>query len=44
LLALVTLVLTMVLAVFSSWYLFVPAAAGVVAFLLRRLQRSTVEL
>ncbi len=44
LLALVTLVLTMVLAVFSSWYLFVPAAAGAVAFLLKRLQRSTVGL
>jgi amino acid efflux transporter len=42
-LALVTLVLMMVLAVFSSWYLLVPAVAGAVALLLKRLQRSTLE-
>jgi amino acid efflux transporter len=42
LLALVTLVLTIVLAVFSAWYLLVPAVAGAVALLLKRLQRSTL--
>ncbi len=37
LLALVTLVLILVLAVFSSWYLLAPAVAGLVAFAVRRL-------
>ena len=38
-LALVTLVLTVVLAVFSAWYLLVPALAGTAALLLRRALR-----
>jgi amino acid efflux transporter len=44
LLALVTLGLIVVLAVFSSWYLLVPAVAGTVAFAMRRSlrQRSTL--
>ena len=43
-LAVITLALTLVLAVFSSWYLLVPAVAGAVALALRRSlrQRSTL--
>jgi amino acid efflux transporter len=43
-LAVITLALTVVLAVFSSWYLLVPAGAGTVALALRRSlnQRSTL--
>jgi amino acid efflux transporter len=43
-LAVITLALTLVLAVFSSWYLLVPAGAGAVALALRRSlrQRSTL--
>jgi amino acid efflux transporter len=46
LLALVTLGLIVVLAVFSSWYLLVPAVAGAVAFAMRRSlrQRSTLTV
>jgi amino acid efflux transporter len=42
-LAFVTLVLTIVLAAFSSWYLLVPAGAGVAAVALNHALRSTVR-
>jgi len=43
-LALVTLALTVVLAVFSSWYLLVPAVAGTVALAVRRSLRPRSTL
>jgi amino acid efflux transporter len=39
-LALVTLALTVVVAVFSAWYLLVPAAAGAVGLAVRRLSTN----
>jgi hypothetical protein len=41
-LALITLALTIVIAVFSSWYLLVPVAGGSIALAVRRALRSTL--